>query len=419
MATMAGGTLDEIVSRYALSGVKAATTVAQEGFIQRAKEVLAADERVLAAYLVGGFAIGKADPWSDVDLQVIVADEAAEDLKTSWSELAGRLAPLANVKSFQFTIGGVCITPDWLHFDVAFHARSQVDPMKIEGMSPLLDKAGLLPDRAVPRPDRREAPFFPEAAVDMFLYMLGNMVSVVGRNEPIPATNGVIMVRDVALVGLLLAEQGWRSTREHSAGNPFPFTKHLRSYLSDEQNALLASLPPVEPTIDSAIDGYLALARIFLPRARRLAEQTGHAWPQAYEKASVAHFERSLGVNLQTYAMPPRSAGEVLRMMVDAFNTGSSDSVEMIVDGDYVDHQGLAGQSIRGPSGFKAVVVAARSGYRTLDVTVEELIESEDHAAARLRWRGTRMSGQSDERETIEWIRVRREMAVEHWGGRC
>jgi hypothetical protein len=53
---------------------------------------------------------------------------------------------------------------------------------------------------------RREAPFFPEAAVNMFLYMLGNMVSVAGRNEPIPATNGVIMVRDVALVGLLLAE---------------------------------------------------------------------------------------------------------------------------------------------------------------------------------------------------------------------
>ena len=238
--------------------------------------------------------------WSDVDLQVVVTDEASEGLKASWPELAGRLAPLANVKPFPFILGGVCITHDWLHFDVVFHPRSQVDAMKVEGMSPLLDKAGLLPDRPVPRPDRREAPFFPEAAVDMFLYMLGNMVSVVGRNEPIPATNGVILVRDIALVGLLLAEQGWRSTREHTAGNPFPFTKHLRGYLTDEQNALLASLPSLEPTIDSAIDGYLALGRIFLPRARRLAEHTGHPWPQAYEDASVAYFERSLGVRIQT-----------------------------------------------------------------------------------------------------------------------
>jgi predicted nucleotidyltransferase len=52
----------------------------------------------LAAYLVGGFAIGKADAWSDVDLQAVVSDEAAEDLKASWPELAGRLAALANVK---------------------------------------------------------------------------------------------------------------------------------------------------------------------------------------------------------------------------------------------------------------------------------------------------------------------------------
>jgi predicted nucleotidyltransferase len=290
----------ETPSRYSLDGVKAATTAAHEAFIKRAKEVLAADERVLAAYLVGGFAIGHADAWSDVDLQVIVTDEAAEDIKASWPAVAERMAPLANVKPFSFSVGGVCITPEWLHFDLVFHARSQVDPGKIEGLLPLLDKDGLLPEGPVPRPDRREAPFFAEAAVDMFLYMLGNMVSVVGRNEPIPATNGVIMVRDVALVGLLLAEQGWRSTYGHSFGNPFPFTKRLREYLTDEQNAALASLPPLEPTIDSAIDGYLALARIFLPRARHLAEQTGHPWPKAYEDASVAYFERSLGVRIQS-----------------------------------------------------------------------------------------------------------------------
>jgi hypothetical protein len=69
------------------------------------------------------------------------------------------------------------------------------------------------------------------------------------------------------------------------------------SYLTDEQNTLLTSLPHLEPTIDSAIDGYLALARIFLPRAHRRAERTGHASSQAHEDANVAYFERSLGVH--------------------------------------------------------------------------------------------------------------------------
>jgi hypothetical protein len=128
--------------------------------------------------------------------------------------------------------------------------------------------------------------------------MLGNMVSVIGRNELIPATNGVIIVRDIDLVGLLLAEQGWVTTREHSFGNPFPFTKRLRTYLSDDQNQLLASLPPLVASIDSVVDGYIALAHAFLPRARSLATKTGSPWPEEYERASVTYFERSLGVRL-------------------------------------------------------------------------------------------------------------------------
>jgi len=254
---MAGGA-SEISSRYPLGGVRAPTMAAQESSIERAKEVLAADDRVLAAYLVGGFAIGKTDPWSDVDLQMVVTDEAAEALKTSWPELAEGLAPSASVKPFLFAVGGVCITADWLRFDIVLPARSEVEPMTAEGMSPLLDKADLLPDRTVPRHDRREAPFFPEAAVDMFLYMLGNMVSVVGSNEPIRATNGVIMVRDIALVGMLLAEQGWRAPSS-TVPVPLPLPKRIRSHVTDEQNTLLTSLPHLEPTIDSAIDGYLAL----------------------------------------------------------------------------------------------------------------------------------------------------------------
>lgn len=122
-------------------------------------------------------------------------------------------------------IGGICITPVWLHFDVVIRAAGTVDGHAIEGMVPLLDKAGLLPSEPTPRPDRRGEAFYPDAAVTMFLYMLGNVVAAIGRNEPIPASLGVIMTRDIALVGLLLAEQGIVSTRENTIGNPFPFTK--------------------------------------------------------------------------------------------------------------------------------------------------------------------------------------------------
>jgi hypothetical protein len=58
------------------------------------------------------------------------------------------------------------------------------------------------------------------------------------------------------------------------------------------------SFPALETTKDSVVDGYIALARTNLPRARRLAALTGAAWPEAYERASVDYFERSLGVSI-------------------------------------------------------------------------------------------------------------------------
>jgi hypothetical protein len=135
--------------------------------------------------------------------------------------------------------------------------------------------------------------------VDWFLYMVGASVGVVGRNEVVPGSNGVVMVRDLALVGLFLAEQGLLTTREHQApGNPFPFTKRLRPYLTEEQHCVLESLPPIGPTIDSIVDGYRAVARAFLPRARALADSTGAEWPAAYEAATLAHYERGIGVPL-------------------------------------------------------------------------------------------------------------------------
>ena len=299
--------MSEPISRYSLAGVRAATTAPQEELIARATTVLSQDNRVLAGWLVGGFAVGDGVAFSDVDLQCSVEDEAIEDLSSSWPELVAKIVPMAWISPFPHSVGGICITPDWQHLDIVFHPRSGLDPGT--GLLPLFDKAGILPTGPIPRPDRRGDPFYPAAAVDMFLYMLGNMVSVVGRNEVIPGTNGVIMVRDIALVGLLLAEQGLATTREHSPGNPFPFTKRLRRYLTDEQNLVLTSLPPLTATWDSIIDNYVGLARIFIPRARRLADQTGATWPAEYEQATISYFERMLGVDVGLHPHEQREPG--------------------------------------------------------------------------------------------------------------
>ncbi len=75
--------------------------------------------------------------------------------------------------------------------------------------------------------------------------------------------------------------------------------KRQRSFLTAEQYGLLTSLPPLEATLDSVIDFQLALARIFLPRGRLLANATGGTWPYAFESATLRHLEDALGARLQ------------------------------------------------------------------------------------------------------------------------
>lgn len=104
--------------------------------------------------------------------------------------------------------------------------------------------------------------------------------------------------------------------------------------------------------------------------------------------------------------------------MVTSFSTGDLSGIEATVHPDYLDHQGLNGEPIHGPAGFAAVVTAARGGYESLDVTVEDLLTGPDRAAARLRWSGMRPSGEIVSRETLEIIHLDSGRAIEHWGGR-
>lgn len=110
-------------------------------------------------------------------------------------------------------------------------------------------------------------------------------------------------------------------------------------------------------------------------------------------------------------------AVKVMKEMVAMFSTGDLCDIHRTVHPDYLDHQGLHGEPIRGPAGFAAVVAAARSSFTTLDVTVEDLIPAADRAAARLQWSGLRPDGQVS-RQTLEIVRIEDGMAIEHWGGR-
>jgi len=105
-----------------------------------------------------------------------------------------------------------------------------------------------------------------------------------------------------------------------------------------------------------------------------------------------------------------------MNAMINMFATGDLSEIDATVSSEYLDHQGLGGETIHGVQGFAAVVAAARTGYQVLEVIIEDLISEGDRAAARIRWRGVRNSGETVDRQTLDMVRIQHRKAIEHWG---
>ena len=116
---------------------------------------------------------------------------------------------------------------------------------------------------------------------------------------------------------------------------------------------------------------------------------------------------------------------ELMRRMVEVFNTGDTSAVELVVSPNYVDHQGIGGAEVFGADGFANVVTLARQAHPQLRVEIQELNTEGDKVTARLVWSqpGAESSPipkrvPETQRQTIENVRFANGLAVEHWGER-
>lgn len=256
----------------------------QQAVIARAAEVLPGDERVLGVYLIGSYATGAADRFSDVDVHLVVTDDSVEWYGEHWDEVLRELTgPTAWADRLPGLIGGLGITEDWLHVDLIVHPRASFDRFQYDGVRVLFDRDGtLFPDGDIaPTGGRPGEPYWPAGTVHLFFYFLGNLVTVLGRDERIVANQGVGVVRD-QLVALMLAERGVRRTSG---------AKRLNALLSDEQRATLEAIPAAGTDPADVIAANQYISRQFIRRGTALAELTGTPWPAAFVDATLRHLK--------------------------------------------------------------------------------------------------------------------------------
>ena len=110
--------------------------------------------------------------------------------------------------------------------------------------------------------------------------------------------------------------------------------------------------------------------------------------------------------------------GELMRRMVDFFNTGEVSGVPSVLSPKYLDHQGVGSGELVGPDGFASMVALSLTRHPQLRVEIAEMHVVGDVVVAKLNWSEPSETGHRTYRRTIEIVRFADGLAVEHWGKR-
>jgi hypothetical protein len=259
----------------------------RDQLIETVRGLAAADDRVVALFLSGSLGQGVGDAYSDADFIVVVepdAHKAFVDEAQAW--LGSGLELVHFRRTFPNMPLFTSVTAEWLRADLTITVPGMVHGAK-DRLKPLYDPRAVfeaLPDRLAPRSADPEKV---EAMVCEFLRVLGLLHVVVGREEWAVSVTGTGMLRN-QLIALMVEELDLPSPTG---------ALHLKRLLSPETLDLVTGLPVAEANRDSVVSTNFAYARIFLPRARALAERVGAPWPEAFEAATRAKLKRDLGAD--------------------------------------------------------------------------------------------------------------------------
>lgn len=263
-------------------------TPEQSALLSAIAAALEADPEIQAAWLGGSLGRGAGDAFSDVDLVALTEAGAAARVGQRYAaEDAGRIAPAVLVNAL---FGGRVVnvvTEDWRRFDIAFVEPGELCRYAARDLTPLFNRGDLGPPDVAPAP-YVTAPETLRAHVNEFLRILGLLVVAAGREEWTLAMTGTEMLRRLTLE-VMLEENGVGPAARGGALRRNPL-------LDEAQRAELAGLSPIGPDRDSVIAANVQIAAIFLPRARRLAQRIGMAWPEAFEAATRRSLRARLGI---------------------------------------------------------------------------------------------------------------------------
>ena len=237
-----------------------------------------ADERIVAAFLVGSYAGGTADAHSDLDLYLVIADEAYEDFVAGREAFGRLLGEPAFLEDFDLPNFVFLIFPDGTEVELAVGRESAISHISGGPYQLLLDKKGFPAGAAPPPLSRAQAQQVEtlRRQVYWFWHDLSHFITAMARGQLWWAYGQLEALRGYC-VNLARLRQNFSDT---GVGEAYFKVEHA---LAPEQLApLQASLCPMEA--DAMLQAAWVILHFYQEVAPPLARTHGIAYPVDLER---------------------------------------------------------------------------------------------------------------------------------------
>lgn len=262
-------------------------TPAHGALLERALVSLRSDRRVLAILLGGSLASGEPDEESDIDLTVVLDDDAADEFSLELERWLRRVGDPVAVTRGPVPNLVASLMRDGVRFDVTVERRSSMAARPRRAVLVLHDPFGVSTGGDVVTPRFEPTGKWLRQSVEDFLRFLDQLSVVVLRQEWIAGIDNCWY-----LISQLLDLYAHRNRAARTSA------RRVNDRLTWNQREAIESLPPIRSDERSIVDVHMAVAELYLPEAEQFCKELGLEWPQELEQTVVEHVARRTGARL-------------------------------------------------------------------------------------------------------------------------